>query len=137
VAAATPNATWTSAFGAGTVSGNLTLTIPPVSALVAVPSTTLPKTGPSKPRLTTGSDELTSYYRLTASAGGAPISVAFAIRRRGGAWQRVAIDDTAPYRAFLTPSRFKRREKVEGVAVARGADGTVAVSPVMTFEPNP
>ena len=54
----------------------------------------------------------------------------------GGAWQRVAIDDSAPYRAFLTPTRFKKRERVEGVAVARGLDGTISVSQIATFVPN-
>ena len=65
------------------------------------------------------------------------MSVWFAIRRAGGAWQRVAIDDSAPYRAFLEPGRFRKRERVEAVAVARGTDGSVAVSPVGTFVPNP
>jgi hypothetical protein len=65
------------------------------------------------------------------------VSLAFAIRRHGGAWQRVAIDDSAPYRAFLTPTRFTKQEKVEGVAVARGLDGTISVSKVASFVPNP
>lgn len=70
-------------------------------------------------------------------AGGGPVSVWFAIRRAGGAWQRVAADDSAPYRAFLEPGRFHKREGVQGVAVARGTDGSVAVSSVSTFVPNP
>jgi glycosidase len=134
----TTNTSWTVAFGSGTVRGNLTLTIPPVSALVAVPGAALPRTAASKPVLTGGADSLTSYFRLSAARTGAsPASVAFAIRRRGGAWQRVAIDDSAPYRAFLSPDRFKKRERVDAVAVARGLDGSVAVSPVGTFTPNP
>ena len=138
VSPATPNATWTPVFGAGTVSGNLTLTIPPVSALVAVPTTTLPKAAPPQPKLTAGPDDLTAFYRLTATGtGSSAVSVAFAIRRRGGAWRRVAIDDSAPFRAFLRPTSFRRRERVEGVAVARGLDGTVSVSPVVAFAPNP
>jgi len=134
----TTNTSWTVAFGSGTVRGNLTLTIPPVSALVAVPGAALPRTAASKPVLTGGADSLTSYFRLSAARTGAsPASVAFAIRRRGGAWQRVAIDDSAPYRAFLSPDRFKKKERVDAVAVARGLDGSVAVSPVGTFTPNP
>jgi glycosidase len=137
VPTATPNATWSLAFGSGTVGGNLTLTIPPVSALVAVPSTALPKAAPPRPTLTAQADDLTAFFRLSASVtGNAPVSVAFAIRRRGGRWQRVAIDDSAPYRAFLTPGRFKKHEKVDGVAVARGVDGTVSVSRIATFAPN-
>jgi hypothetical protein len=49
----------------------------------------------------------------------------------------VAADDSAPYRAFLEPGRFHKRERVQGVAVARGTDGSVAVSPVSSFVPNP
>jgi len=137
VPTATPNASWSVAFGSGSVSANLTLTIPPVSALVAVSGTSLPKAAPPRPTLTAQADDLTAFFRLTASGTGtAPVSVAFAIRRHGGAWQRVAIDDSAPYRAFLTPGRFRKREKVEGVAVARGLDGTVSTSAVATFVPN-
>jgi glycosidase len=140
VPTATPGATWSVAFGTGGASAsgaNLTLTIPPVSAVVAVPGTGLPKSGLGTPKLATGSDDLTSLYRLGATVNGGPASVVFAIRRGSGAWHRVAIDDSAPYRAFLEPDRFKKRERVTGVAVAEGTDGTVAASPPVTFVPNP
>jgi hypothetical protein len=138
VPTSSPNAAWSIVFGTGSASANLKLTIPPVSAIVAVPSTTLPKTTPPKPSLTTGADDLTAYYRLGIKGLGSSVaSVAFAIRRHGGAWQRIAIDDSAPYRAFLTPTRFKKREKVEGVAVARGLDGTISMSQIASFVPNP
>jgi hypothetical protein len=65
------------------------------------------------------------------------VSVWFAIRRAGGVWQRVAADDSAPYRAFLEPGRFRKHERVQAVAVARGTDGSVAASPVGSFVPNP
>jgi glycosidase len=137
VPTATPGAAWTLAFGSGAARGNLTLTIPPVSALVAVPGATLPKIAPPRPKLVAGADDLTSLFRLQATAtGSAPVSVAFAIRRTGGAWHRLAIDDSAPYRAFVAPASFAKRERVEGVAVARGLDGSVSASPVLTFVPN-
>jgi glycosidase len=140
VPTATPGATWSVAFGSGTASGsgaNLTLTIPPVSAVVAVPGAGLPKSGLGTPKLTAGGDDLTSLYRLGAAVSGGPASVVFAIRRGNGVWRRVAIDDSAPYRAFLEPGRFKKRERVTGVAVAEGTDGTVAASSPVTFVPNP
>jgi hypothetical protein len=140
VPTSTPGAAWSSAFGAGTATGsgaNLTLTIPPVSAVVAVPGSGLPKSSLRTPKLTAGGDELTSLYRLGATVGGGPASVVFAIRRGKGAWQRVAIDDSTPYRAFLEPDRFRKRERVTGVAVAEGTDGTIAASPPVTFVPNP
>jgi hypothetical protein len=61
----------------------------------------------------------------------------FAIRRHGRAWQKVAVDDSAPYRAFVDPTRFTKRERVEAVAVARGLDGSVRTSSVVTFTPHP
>jgi glycosidase len=137
VQTATPGATWSVAFGSGTASGNLTLTIPPVSAIVAVPNGAMPKTAPPKPKLTGRSDDLTSYFRLGATGTGtSPVSVTFAVRRSGGAWQRIAIDDSAPYRAFLEPTRFKKHEKVDAVAVARGLGGTISLSQVASFVPN-
>jgi hypothetical protein len=88
--------------------------------------------------LTARADDLTAYYKLGVTGlGNAPVSVAFAIRRGGGAWQRVAIDDSAPYRAFLTPGRFKKHQQVAGVAVARGLDGTISMSNIASFVPNP
>jgi glycosidase len=138
VQTATPGAAWSIAFGTGTASGNLTLMIPPVSAVVAVPSTSMPKAAPPKPRLTGRTDDLTAYYRLgVTGTGAAPVSVAFAIRRLRGVWQRVAVDDSLPYRAFLTPTRFTKHEKIDAVAVTRGLDGTISVSQLGRFVPNP
>jgi len=114
----------------------LAITIPPVSGRVIFPAA-IPKAPPSKPALSAASDDLTSLYRLSAAVAGGPVSVWFAIRRAGGAWQRVAADDSAPYRAFLEPGRFPKHERVQGIAVARGTDGSVAVSPVASFVPNP
>ena len=140
VPVATPNATWTVPYGTGTATpsgSTLRLTIPPVSALLAVPGSAIPNAGPGTPKLTASPDALTSYELLQATVPGPPVSVAFAIRRPGRAWQRVAIDDSAPYRGFVDPGTFKKRERVQAVAVARGLDGTVRLSPVITFTPNP
>jgi hypothetical protein len=97
----------------------------------------MPKEPPAKPRLKVGADALTEYTALTATVAGEPVSVWFAIRRRGGGWQKVAVDDSAPYRAFVDPLGFAKRAKVDAVAVARGLDGSVSVSPVVTFTPRP
>jgi glycosidase len=115
----------------------LSVTIPPVSVRIVFPLPGIPKAAPAKPALSAKSDDLTSLYRLSAAVAGGPVSVWFAIRRTGGAWQRVAADDSAPYRAFLEPGRFRKGERVQGVAVARGTNGSVAVSPVASFVPNP
>jgi len=68
-----------------------------------------------------------------AVAGAQPLTVAFAVRRSGGAWRRLAVDDAPPYRAFLDPARFRRDERVELVAVARSLDGRTAVSAPTPF----
>jgi glycosidase len=137
VQTATPGASWSLAFGSGSASGGLTLDIPPVSAVLAVPNASIASNAPPKPKLLAKADELTSLYELTATAGTQAVSVGFAIRRKGGGWQRVALDDSSPYRAFLEPGRFRKRERVDGVAVARTASGATAVSSVVSFVPNP
>jgi glycosidase len=141
VQTATPGAHWRVVFGSGSATpgagSSLTLSVPPVSALLAVPDASLPKTAPAAPKLSTGIDPLSSYYLFGATVSGEPASVAFAIRRKGGAWRKVAVDDSAPYRAFLDPGRFRKHERVEAVAVARSAGGATSVSPVTTFAPRP
>jgi glycosidase len=136
VPVATPGTTWKIVFGGGAASGgrgSLALTVPAVSAVVAVPATAIPQSAPPAPELTASPDPLTSYYRLSATVTGPPVSVTFAVRRRGGSWRRLAVDDSAPYRAFVDPGRYHRREKIDAVAVARGLDGKVIVSNVTTF----
>jgi hypothetical protein len=131
-----PSANWNAVWGSGTVSANVA-TLPPVSATVFVPETPF-RTGPRFAiTLKAGPDGLTSYEALTSTTGGFPASVGFAIRRRGGAWQRVALDDSPPYRAFVDPHRFTKHERVEAVAVARGYEGKTSVSPVVQFTPRP
>ncbi len=138
VPVATPNTTWTQPFGTGTLAASgttLTVTIPPVSALLAVPAATIPAGAPSTPKLTAAPDDFSAYEVLRAQVAGAPASVAFAIRRGTGRWQRIAVDDSSPYRGFVDPSSFRKGEKVQAVAVARSWDGKVSVSHIATFVP--
>jgi hypothetical protein len=44
---------------------------------------------------------------------------------------RLAADDSPPYRAFLDPKSYRRKETVHLVAIARALDGTTAVSAVV------
>ncbi len=139
VPVATPNTTWQLAFGSGTAGEtgtSLSLTIPPVSALVAAPAAAVPQTAPAAPKLKESPDPLTSYDLLAATVPGEPVSVTFALRRKGGTWQRLAIDDSAPYRAFVDPARYQKHEQLDAVAVARALDGSVSVSSVATFVAN-
>ena len=66
-----------------------------------------------------------------------PVSVAFAVRRAGRTWARVAADDAPPYRAFLDPSRFRRGEAVEAIAIANATDGSISRSAIQRLVPRP
>jgi glycosidase len=139
VPTATPGAAWSVVFGPGTAAAgagsNITLTIPPVSALLAQPNGAIPQPAPPAPKLTFGSDPLSSYDLIRATVAGPPVSVAFAERRAGGSWRRLALDDSPPYRAFIDPLRYPRSRPLELVAVARALDGTTSVSKVVTVTP--
>jgi glycosidase len=139
VSTATPGAQWTVAYGPGTAASGaaLTLTLPPVSALLAVPSAGIPQAAPGVPKLTAAEDALSSYDALQATVSGPPVSVTFALSRHGGPWRRLAIDDSAPYRAFVDPGTFAKRERIRVVAVARSLAGQTAVSKVVTLTPHP
>ena len=141
VQTATSGAHWSVAYGPGAAapgSGpSLTLTLPPVSALLAVPDSVIPAGAPGTPQVTAGPDDLSGYDRLTATVAGPPVAVTFAISRHGGPWRRVAIDDSPPYRAYLDPGSFAKRERIRVVAVARSLAGQTAVSKTVTFTPRP
>jgi hypothetical protein len=141
VTTATPGATWNVVYGTGVAApgaaASLSLTIPAVSALVAVPSAAIPAASPAVPKLTAGEDDLSFYDVARATVPGAPVSVTFAISRHGGPWRRLATDDSAPYRAYLEPNAFAKHERVRLVAVARSLNGKTAVSKVATFTPRP
>ena len=141
VATATPGAKWSVAFGSGTVSAGsgttVSLSIPPVSAMAVVPSTGIPPAAPSAPKLSAGEDDLSFYDVVRATVAGPPVAVTFELSRHGGPWRRLAIDDSAPYRAYLEPGAFAKHEQIRLVAVATALDGTAAVSKVTTFRPRP
>jgi glycosidase len=139
---ATPSAAWTPLLGGvgGTSdgAGRLSVTVPPLSALLLEAGTELPVRTVGAPRLTVGPDSLSSLYALTATASTLdPLSVTFAVKRAGVSWRRVAVDDSPPYRGFLEPARFRRGELVQVVALARSSSGAVAVSAVRTAVPRP
>ena len=100
-------------------------------------STAIPQTPPPLPRVSAGQDALSSYDVLRATVAGPPVSVTFAIRSSGGAWKRVAIDDSSPYRAFVDPGTFPKHAQIQIVAIARGIDGKVSASRIVTFVPRP
>ena len=119
-----------------TRTGALTLTLPPFSSTLLEAARAIPAARPARPRLTIARDSLSDLVRASASAGSAPVSVAFAVRRAGASrWARIAADDSPPYRTFLEPARFRRGERIHVVAIARSLDGRTATSTVRTFVP--
>jgi hypothetical protein len=76
-------------------------------------------------------DDLTELVRVTTTLSAKTVSVSFAVRRATGGWRRLAVDDSPPYRAFLDPKSYRRKEPVYLVAIARALDGTTAVSAVV------
>ena len=141
IATATPSSSWTRLLGqSGPLTsdraGRLVLLLPPLSALVLRADTDLPKRAAPKPVLRYGTDDLSATRVVTAQVATAdPVSVTFAVRRGSGAWQRVASDDSPPYRAFLEPGRYRKGERIQIAAVAQATDGSTAVSKVFVATP--
>jgi hypothetical protein len=138
----TPSATWNDLFGAtfpvgSSENGELVVTVPPVSAILLRPDRPIPALAAEKPGLRVEPDDLSNYLRLSVPSAAPTVTVTFAAKRGSGPWQRVAADDSPPYRGFLDPARYKRKEKVDVVAIVRALDGSVAVSKVVTVVPRP
>jgi hypothetical protein len=140
VPTATPSASWAPLLGAtATVTsgpdGRLALELPPGSAVLLRAGADLPVSPPPAPVLKMSADDLTSMWRASATvATSQPLSVSFAVRRAtGGAWRRLAVDDSPPYRAFIEPQHYHRGERLSVVAIARNLDGAKALSPIVPF----
>jgi alpha-amylase len=139
VSTGTPRSAWSVVFGQGTVTAapgsSVSLTIAPASAVLVKPAAPIPSSAPPRPTLKAGADAISSYFALHATVAGPAVTVAFAIRRPGGKWVRVAVDDSAPYRGFLDPLRFEKGARLQAVAIAGNADGATSVSKVLTVTP--
>jgi glycosidase len=140
VRTSTPSSSWTPVLGAdghaaSAPDGTLSFAVPPLSAVLFRADADLPVQAAARPTVRVGADDLSELWRVAATVpGGAPVSVSFAVRRQGATrWQRLAADDSPPYRAFLDPLRFRRNERVHVVAIVRALDGSIAVSPVVPF----
>ena len=115
--------------------GTLSFAVPPLTTVLFRAEADLPARAAARPSVRVGADDFTELWRVSAAIPGtAPVSVGFAVRRAGAArWQRLAADDSPPYRAFLDPLRYRRNERVHLVAIVRALDGSTAVSPVVPF----
>ena len=143
VQTATPGAGWDTLLGAAqavrsTAAGRLALSLAPLEVAVLRAQADLPARSPVPPALVVRADELTNLVQARATvATQEPVSVAFAVKRPGGAWRRIAADQSPPFRGFLDPPRFRRGERVHVVALVRWPDGKTTVSPVVAAVPRP
>jgi glycosidase len=138
----TPSARWSQLHGtpvpfappSSGANGNLTVPVGATTAVVLEAETPIGAAAPPKPRLTVKADGLTSLWTAAATVGGgAPVSVAFVVQRASGAWQRLDVDTSPPFRGFMDPARFKKNERVKVVAIARSLDARTASSAVVAF----
>ena len=139
VPTSTPSSAWTALFGTVTgltsdAAGKVTVTVPADGALLLQAAKPFGVARARKPKLAVRADELGNFWDVVATVPGtAPVTISFAVQRAGGAWKRLDVDDSAPYRAFLDPARFKKNELVKLVAIVRALNGSTATSAVVSF----
>jgi len=140
VPTATPGATWLPLLGTTTPAvsdtvGRLTLTMPPLTAVLLRADADLPVRSPGATTVRVTPDDLSSLHRVQASVAGAdPVTVTLAMRRGGdAAWKRLGVDASPPYRAFVDLGRIRAGTRVHFVAVVRSSSGVVATSPVTSI----
>ncbi len=131
--------TWTPLLGAtaplpSQAGGRVAFSVPPLTA-VLYRADGPPRASTGRPGIAIGPDDLSGLLRLSASGLAGPHSVAFAVKRTGRSWQRLAVDDSPPYRAFLDPKAFRKGEAVHVVAIARDLAGRIALSRVLAATP--
>ena len=134
--ASATSSTWTPLLGSTAPlsslgAGNVALAVPPLTA-VLYRADDPPGAVTGRPGIAVMADDLSGLLRLNSPGTlGGPRSVAFALKRVGRPWRRLAVDDSPPYRAFIDPRRYRRGETVHLVAIARELEGRVAVSRVL------
>jgi glycosidase len=130
VRTATPSTQWSPLLGttarpSSRRDGLLTAVVPPLRAVLLRAAARIPAAAAAPPRLTQGADRLSGLWRVGATVRGVPASVTFAGQRPGSeAWERIAVDDSPPYRAFIRRGDFQRV-----AAVTLALDGSKAESP--------
>jgi glycosidase len=140
VRTATPSSAWSALVGgagpSSNASGGLSFGVGALGTVLLRAERQLPPAPVRRLSLRIQRDALTDLWRATATVGGQPQNIAFAVRRAGSTrWQRLATDDSPPYRAFLEPRSFRRRERIHVVAIARALSGSTLVSRVVPFVP--
>jgi glycosidase len=117
--------------------GLITLNIPARSSLVLRASSALPKVrAVPAVSISKGRDAALAMQFVSAKVGSTtdPMSVTFIQRSCATcAWQRLGVDDAAPFRFYVEPGAFGPSTSMEVVAVARTSDGRTRVSSPVTL----
>jgi len=126
---------WGETMGATSdASGEVTLSIPALSAAVLRADTKFPIDA-IDPVVSVGPDDFSELWLITAETSTAPQEVSFMIDD-GRGWRRLSVDDSAPFRAFVSADAFPAGASLRVAAVSRFADGSLRRSTVQTFVNN-
>ncbi len=136
----TPSSSWSVLFGgisgqATGANGKMTVTIPAIGAVVLEAAKSIPVTAPPKPVVKVAPDLYTSFIGVNAKVTGSqPLAIAFAVKRaHSSIWRRLDVDDSSPYRGFLDPTKFKKGETLQLVAIARSLNGKTRASAIVKY----
>jgi hypothetical protein len=111
--------------------GFVSVEVPPLSAALLRADAQFP-IAKQNPVVAVAPDDFSSLWMLSAETSASPHEVSFLIDD-GTGWRRLAVDDSYPYRAFISPERLPQDASVRVAAVSRFADGTLARSTIVTF----
>ncbi len=137
VQTSTPNAmfaeVWGSVAGSQADStGGIEVVVPPLSASVLRADTSF-EVEKVKPTITVGPDDFSELWLISAETSESPQEVSFIVDD-GTGWRRVSVDDSWPYRGFLTPNALPQGGDIRIVAVTRFPDGSIMRSDIVEFK---
>ncbi|MFM7892522.1 MAG: hypothetical protein ACKO8P_01710, partial [Actinomycetota bacterium] len=69
---------------------------------------------------------------VSAETSASPQEVSFMVDD-GSGWRRIAVDDSAPYRGFISRESLPDGATVRVAAVSRFADGSLSRSTIVSF----
>lgn len=141
LATATPNSSWQSLLGTGSVvssvSGEISLTIPARSTVIYKALNQLPSANNlEQVSLTTALDSASKAVNLSAGVSGIDLgTVTFAVKENNGPWSVIGSDDSRnfgmiwDYRS-LTGAGPVTGTKLSFVAIYKSSSGKISISPV-------
>ncbi len=110
------------------------LSVPAVGWIVLKAAKVLPGGTPKVSSVSISADPMSNLYVAQANvAGNDPSTVTFLTQVVGSnAWTTAGVDDAAPYRVYLDPSKFPAGAQVAVQAIVRSSNGKVTSSKVYT-----